>query len=224
VAINDELALRNLYHQSIQMTAVLILPVAAMLAFFSFDILILWTRNAEAARIVSPIVTLLVSGMALSGLMALTFALQLSYGWTSIMLRIHIFFIVTFVPSIFFMTSHYGAVGAAAAWLILNSIYILILVPLTHRRLLRGETRRVYIEDICPPLAATLLVVGAGRWLIVSPMPPLRSIVILSFVLLSALVSAALVAPHMRTWLFIQFDQACIGRWIHGRILLRKRR
>jgi len=202
--MNDESAIKLLYHQSSQLMAVIVLPVAAVLAFFSFDILLLWTGNAKTAQIASPIVSVLVIGMALNALMNLPYALQLSHGWTSIGLRINTLLIITLVPAIYFMATRYGAMGAAAVWVVLNSIYMLIGVPFTHRRLLQGEMRRWFIEDIVPPLTAALLVTGAGRWLITSPMLPMMSLINLIVVSFGALAAAVLVTPHIRAWLLIQ--------------------
>jgi O-antigen/teichoic acid export membrane protein len=204
VATNDDLALKILYHQSSQLMAVLVLPVACILAFFSFDILLVWTGTTTTAGIASPIVSVLVIGMALNALMTLPFALQLSHGWTSISLRINIFLIITLVPFIYYMATHYGAVGAASIWIALNVIYMIIGVPLTHRRLLRGEMGRWFVEDIVPPFGAALVITVIGRWLISSPMPPLKMIMSLSVLLLSAVLAAAMVARHMRTIVFGQ--------------------
>ncbi|MCK9418512.1 MAG: oligosaccharide flippase family protein [Nitrospirae bacterium] len=204
VVANDEISLKNLYHQGVQLTATIILPIATVMALFSYDILLLWTQNAEAARIASPLVTLLVVGMALNGLTALTFALQLSYGWTKIGIGINIFLIITLVPAVYFMTTHYGAVGAAAVWLALNSIYLIIVVPLTHRRFLRGEAQRWYLEDIGPPLLASLAVAGLGRWLIASPMTTMVTIAILSSIVLGATALSAFAAPRVRTWILTE--------------------
>lgn len=203
-AINDDTTLKLLYHQGSQLMAVLVLPAAAVLAFFSFDILLLWTGNAKTAAIASPIVSVLVVGMALNALMTLPYALQISHGWTSIGLRINTFLIVTLVPAIYFMTIHYGAVGAAAVWVALNSIYMLIGVPFTHRRLLRGEMRRWFIGDVGPPLGAALLLAGIGRWLIASPMRPMVAFSILSAITLGTIAMASVVAPEIRTWLYLQ--------------------
>ncbi len=210
VTMRDEPALKLLYHQGSQLMAVLVLPVAAVLSFFSFDILLLWTGNAKTAGIASPIVSMLVIGMALNALMHMPYSLQIAHGWTSIGLFITIFLIIALVPVIYFMTMHYGAVGAAAAWAILNSIYMLIGVPLTHRRLLKGEMGRWFTEDIIPPFGAALLVGGVGRWLITGPMPPVTAIISLTVILLSALTASALVAPHIKTWLLIQLKTRII--------------
>lgn len=207
VAMSDDKALKLLYHQGSQLMAVLVLPVAAVMAFFSFDILLLWTGSTKTAEIASPIVSVLVVGMALNALMTLPYALQISHGWTSIGLRINTFFILILVPAIFFMTTHYGAVGAATVWVALNSIYMLIGVPFTHRRLLRGEMWRWFFEDVIPPLGGALFITGLGRYLLSSPMGPMTAIAGLSAVLLGALAAAALVAPHMRAWVNMQLSK-----------------
>ena len=204
VAASDDTALKVLYHQGSQLMAVLVLPVAAVLSFFSFDIMLLWTGSAKTAGMSSPIVSVLVIGMALNALMTLPYALQISHGWTSIGLRINTFLIITLVPAIYFMATRYGAVGAAAVWVALNIIYMAIGIPLTHRRLLTGEMRRWFVEDIGPPAMATILIVGLGRWFITSPMTPMMTLVSLSIMFLVALASAALVTTHMRTWVLVQ--------------------
>jgi O-antigen/teichoic acid export membrane protein len=207
VAAGDEPALKQLYHRGSQLVATLTLPLAMMVTFFSFDILLLWTGNAETARNVAPIASVLVIGSALNGLMNLPYALQLAYGWTSIGLLINTFFIVTFVPAIIFLVRHYGAVGAATAWVALNSMYVLIGVPLTHRRLLTGEARRWFAEDIGLPLTGAVLAVWVGRELIAHPLPPLLNLVSLSAVLLCALLVTALAASQMRGWMLSQLSR-----------------
>ena len=142
--------------------AVLILPLAVVLAVFSTEILQLWTRNAEVARNAGPIAALLVIGSALNGLMNLPYALQLAYGWTSIGLRICMFLLVLSIPGVWLMAKYYGAVGAACVWPGLNGIYMLIGIPLTHRRLLKGGARRWWGE-VGLPLVPILLIVLIGK-------------------------------------------------------------
>ncbi len=207
VALKDDAALNILYHRGTQLMAVLVFPAAMVLAFFSFDILLLWTRSAETAGMASPIVSLLVIGMAINAMMTLPYALQLSHGWTSIGLRINVFLIATLVPAIYFLATRYGAVGAASAWIALNGLYMVIGVPLTHRRLLRGEMRRWFLDDILPPLGAALVVTGIGWWLRAASLTPLKVVLNLTAVLLCALMAAALAARHIRTWAFVRLTK-----------------
>ncbi len=206
-AVEDLPSLTVLYHQSTQLMATLVLPVAFVLAFFSYEILFIWTRSAVTAGAASPIVSILVIGMALNALMTLPYALQLSHGWTSIGLRINMFLIVTLVPAIYFMATSYGAVGAAFVWIALNGIYMIIGVPFTHRRLLRGEMGRWFIEDIIPPLGAALIVTGIGRWLVADSLPLFKMLLSLAAVSFCALLAAAFAAQHMRTWAFDQLTK-----------------
>lgn len=194
----DEDALKQLYHRCTQLMALLLLPLAAVLALFSTDILQLWTRNAEVARNAGPIATLLVIGFAMNGLMNLPYALQLAYGWVSIALRLAISMVIISVPAILLMTTSYGAVGAASVWVGINALYMGFGVPLTHRRLLPHEMTRWLFQDVGPSLVAVALVAGLGRALITGQMSPLVTSIALFVVLLAALAAAACVAPLIR--------------------------
>jgi O-antigen/teichoic acid export membrane protein len=198
VARHDEQALIRQYHGATQLMAVFILPTATVLALFSTDILQLWTRNSEVARNAGPIATLLVIGSALNGLMNLPYALQLAYGWTSIGLKITISLTIVVIPALWFMATHYGPVGAAFVFLGLQAINMLIGLPFTHRRLLQHEMKRWLLQDVVPPLVASVLVVGLARVLITSQISVLATVAAIPAVLLAALLAAALLAPLVR--------------------------
>jgi O-antigen/teichoic acid export membrane protein len=208
-AAGNEEALKHLYHRSTQLMAVLVLPLAAVLALFSAEILQLWTRNPEVARNAGPIAALLVIGSTLNGLMNMPYALQLAYGWTSIGLRITIFLTIVIVPAIWFMTASYGAIGAASVWVGLNCIYMAVGVPLTHRRLLKGQAWR-WFGDVGLPLATVLLIVLVGRRLVASSMSTPVAICALSLLLFCATGAAALISSSIRPWLIDQVLRAKI--------------
>ncbi|MGA9668138.1 MAG: oligosaccharide flippase family protein [Terracidiphilus sp.] len=203
VAQGDEQALIKLYHRSTQMMAVLILPLAAVLALFSTDILQLWTRNSEVAQGAGPIATLLVVGSALNGLMFLPYALQLAYGWTSIGLRITIGLTIIFVPAIWIMARNYGVLGAASMWPAFNCVYMAIGVPLTHRRLLKGQALR-WLGDVGLPFVAALFVALIGRRLAVASMSQPVQIGVIFGLFVCAAGAAVLVSSSIRSWLISQ--------------------
>src|SRR3989442_14701509 len=95
------------------------------------------------------------------------------------------------------MTVAFGAIGGAGAWAMLNAIYVLIGVPLTHTRLLRGEARRWLVEDTALPFAAAVCVVFLGR-LLLRDMADLAAIGLLGVVLLGAVGASVLAAPELR--------------------------
>jgi O-antigen/teichoic acid export membrane protein len=201
VASRDQRGLSDLYHASTQVMAVLILPAAAVIALFSQEIMILWTRNTEIASQTAPIVSVLVIGTALNGLMNPPYALQLSHGWTRIGLVINTFFILTMVPTIFLAINWYGPVGAAFVWVLLNGIYMAFGVPITHRRLLKGEAVRWFTKDVGFPLFGAVLVPLLGRSLLHRPLQAIPTFTVIALVLMVSTAAAALASPAIRGWL-----------------------
>ena len=208
VAQRNEDAIVRLYHKGTQLMLLLIVPLTAVLALFSVEVLQLWTRNPEVARNAGPIATILVFAAAVNGLMFLPFTLQLAHGWTSLGLKMTIFLTLIVVPAVWFMAKHYGPVGAAYVFLGLQLINMAIGVPLTHRRLLQHEMTKWFLQDIGPPSAASILVVGLARLLVATPMSPIVTMTVLLLVLLVAFLAATSVAPQIRCCLLTKPSSA----------------
>ena len=207
VAAGDMEGLKQLYHRSCQLMSVVILPVAVLMALFAQEILMVWTENPLTVANTHILVSLLLIGTALNGLMNLPYALQLAHGWTSLAFYINVISVIVLIPLEVVAISHYGAIGAAVIWVILNGSYVIITIPIMHRRLLKGEQSRWYLEDVGLPLTATLIVVGIGRLLIHDQMPFLVIIIGIAIILASALASAALASSQIRTWVFEKIRQ-----------------
>jgi O-antigen/teichoic acid export membrane protein len=156
ISLGDEAELKQLYHHGCQLMSVLILPVSIVMAFFSREILFLWTGNATTADNTHSIFSILVIGTALNGLMHLPHALQLASGWTKLAFYLNLAAILICAPLIILMVTFYGAVGAAITWVIINCSFVLVGIQLMHRRLLKGEQWRWYFEDVGLPLAVSL--------------------------------------------------------------------
>jgi O-antigen/teichoic acid export membrane protein len=172
--------------------SVILLPVAAIVALFSKDILLVWTHDPQIAEQSYLLVSLLIVGTAFNGLMTIPYALQLAYGWTKLAFYQNLVAVLLLGPLMFWATRHYGAVGAAVIWIMLNAGYVLIGIQVMHKRLLGSEKLRWYVQDVGLPLLATLAVASVGRWFF----PDQASIVTIIVWLLpiSALALAASVA------------------------------
>jgi len=199
--LGDGLAIEKLYHLGSQLMAAIILPMAAILSIFSFEILFLWTGSIEVAKMASPILSLLVIGTALNGLMHFPYALQLAFGWTSIGLMINTLLIVVLVPMIFFMTAMYGVVGAASTWIILNIIYMLICIPLTHNRLLKGQAGKWFGVDTGPPFLVSILMPWIAQRMIAIPIQPFYAVATLLMILICTLAATLFITPQIRKFL-----------------------
>ena len=130
--------------------------------------------------------------------MNMPFALQLANGWTSLAVYSNALSVVIMAPIIILLTQHFGAPGAAIAGIILYGGYLLFVIPITYRRLLQGETRRWYLEDVGYPLLAAAAIAGVGRWLIHGQMSGLVTGLVLLSVYVAALTAAALAASLVR--------------------------
>lgn len=160
VSRNNETELAGTYHQGCQLMAVMIAPLALTLSYFSVDVLGIWVRDPVVIAHSHLLVSLLVVGNALNGLMIMPSALQLSYGWTRLGFFTNVIAVIVLVPAIYFSTVQWGAVGAAGVWIVLNCGYLLFNIHLMHRRLLKEEKWRWYGQDVLLPVLSALLVAG----------------------------------------------------------------
>jgi O-antigen/teichoic acid export membrane protein len=159
----DRETLKLLYHQGCQLMAVVVLPVSAICVFFAWEVMLLWQRDQAAAANSSPSLRFLMVGGALNALLFLPYALQLAYGSTRIQLITLLAGLAASVPLTIAAASYWGPPGAAAVWLAVNMAFLIINVPLTHRRFLAGETSRWAIHDVLLPIIAAVISAGLMR-------------------------------------------------------------
>ncbi|MCT7990062.1 hypothetical protein NG794_16955 [Laspinema sp. D6] len=127
------------YHQGAQLVTVVLGSAALVLIFFSETFLKLWTQNSVLAQHTAPLLSFLVLGNMLNGLMWIPYQTQLACDWTRLAVPIDIVAVLFIVAAILWVTPRYGAVGAAWVWVSLNAGYVLIGVHFMYRRILKTE-------------------------------------------------------------------------------------
>lgn len=207
VAHEDINALREVYHRSCQIMSVCLLPIMVMLAFFSFEILRLWTRNAEIAANTYILLSLVAIGTGFNGLMTLPYYIQLAFGMTKLAFYINIGAIVLLVPFMIFTTLKYGAVGGALTWAILNFLYVVVGMQIMHRLLLKGELKQWYLRDVGIPLATTLIIAAVFRITLPDITSPIYIFMTLASISTLLFFACILVSPQIREGLFYQFNR-----------------
>jgi len=173
-ASNDLKQLRRLYHDACQLVALLIMPIALCMSFFSYDILLLWTGKLEVASTSAPVLSILAVGTALNAVLNIPYALQLAYGWTRLALILILFAALFLVPYLIIMIANYGMTGAASMWVVVNSVNILISLPIVTAKFIPGELGRWLVLDFAAPGLAALVTVGVGWYF----MPQQSSVII----------------------------------------------
>lgn len=198
----DAAGLSQTYHHGAQMMSLLVFPVAAMFVFFSPEILYLWQRNPETTRNAYPLISLLVAGAALNSVQFIPYAVQLAYGET----KLYFYSLTTAVAALIggtvFAALKFGATGAAAVGIFINTVFILIVIPLMHRQILPNEKWRWFIDDLLKPIAGVFIVAVIARLLFCVTDSPALILLQLSIAFGAILVGACLCTSHARERVF----------------------
>lgn len=169
-AKGDLKTLEDTYHMSCRLLSLLIIPVAAVVAVFSAEVLLIWTQNDVLSARTAPIVVLLLAGASINGLLTLPYLLQLSGGSVGPVLPLNIAAALLMIPMTIMLTLRFGAIGGAIAWLVLNAIYMLVAIPLIHRNRLPGASHTWYVRDVAPAVLAAFPILLIAKLLMPSEM------------------------------------------------------
>jgi O-antigen/teichoic acid export membrane protein len=179
-ARNDQVGLINTYHKGAQLISVFAGSVAIVIIVFGETFLRLWTQDLELAQRTKTLLSLLMLGNLLNGLMWIPYQTQLAHGWTELGIRINIIAIAIIIPAILWVTPRFGAEGAAWVWVSLNAGYVLIGVHFMYQRILVTEKWRWYIKDALIPLLTGLAVASVLSLLWSAQKNTLNDIVLLT--------------------------------------------
>ena len=196
--IRDEPRLASLYHRSSQLNAVLLGSSGAFLAVFGEQVLELWTQDTSLASEAFPILRILVVGMVLNGFMNGPYYLQLAAGWTGLLTKVNWALLLIFLPGTYWLSLQFGAIGAAVAWLLLNAVYMGTVARLMHQRLLPGELRRWYVNDLFTPVASAVAVSTALGLLFPTDLESLATLAYLIVAAIGTFLAAAFAASTVR--------------------------
>ena len=207
VTLRDENRLRELYHHGCQVMSALIAPTAIVLAFFSAEVLLLWTQNPLLVENAHLITSVLVLAKALESLQFLPGSLQTAHGmgWIKFGIYLSLASLLVLVPAIYYATTNFGLLGAAATMLVFHAIITPIMIHVQHRRLLIGEKLRWYVEDVFMPFAAAIVAALVLSWALHSYNGQVAQPIL--FIYLGGasaitLLAAAMATPYVRRQVF----------------------
>ncbi len=199
VGAGDETTLASLYHATAQIMSVIVLPAAVFIAFFARETLLVWTHDPVTARNTHVILSMLIVGTAMNGVLTIPYLMQLAYGWTRMVITTNTIAVIVLVPLVYFLTRRFGVTGAAFGWLSYNVTAAVIVPAVMHTRLLRGEFSRWVLRDVAAPLVAATLIAAAARALLPNPGDDLVSLIVrLAPVAFVVQLAAILTVPAVR--------------------------
>ena len=153
---SDSRPLVTLFHFAAQMITVALAPAALVLAFHAQGALFAWSGDAVLAARAAPVLSVLVLGTLLNGLLHVPYQLQLAHGWTGLAVKANLVAVAVLVPAILWLVPTYGGIAAAWIWVVLNAGYVIVSAPLMFHRLLPSEQRAWYVRDLAVPASGVV--------------------------------------------------------------------
>lgn len=175
VSVEDNDALKRLYHRACGLVSIAVLPGALTFVLNTGNLIFAWTGSAPAAQKVGLAASLLLGGQILQAITVVPFYLSLAYGQTKLILAVQIVSVVLIAPLLVVLIMKFGVVGGGIAWLVMNLCTLPPYWYFFHRRFLRGELQTWVLRDIGRPLLAALAIVSLSRWLL--PLPSSRMMI-----------------------------------------------
>lgn len=197
-AKGDTQALADSYHKGAQLVSVIAGSAGIVLIFFAETFLKLWAQDDELAGQVAALMSLLVLGNLLNGLMWIPYQMQLAHGLTRLGMYVNLVAVLFIVPSILWFVPNYGALGAAWIWVVLNIGYGLIAMHYMYRRLMIAEKWRWYREDVLAPLIAAGLVVGMIKFYFPEQDSVIEQVLVLGSASSVSIIASCMASIHIR--------------------------
>ncbi len=191
------------YHRSCQLLSFFVIPVALFVAFFSREILHIWLRKEDFVTNVSPVLSVLsIAWIGASGKI-IPHRLRLAHGWTRLDFYENLCNALLLSILIALGAHFYGILGAATALCALAYGSALLVVYLTHRKILKGEYKKWLMSHNFLPFLVSLFVIGLGEYALeaLSLTETLKVVIGLMLLLLS-MILLVLIMRDLREYIF----------------------
>ena len=218
VTREEHILLSKEYHKLSQLLSITLAPTAFVMIFFAHDILFAWTGSRNLAQHVAPIMSVLVAGYLINGILHVPYMAQLGYAWYHLKLILLAVATPIAVASLLIFVPRYGVQAAAWVWLVLNAGILLVEIPMMHLRILRGDFRRWLVNDTFYPMAASLLLLTLISVICRKYLPQINRVVLVAgiiFLDVFVTIIAATVTYEGRRLLIKLFNTA----YSHGNVV-----
>ncbi len=158
-AVDDRSTLKTSFHTACQLVALGVTPCAITVAFYSREILLIWTRNQDIADKAHVVLSIVIIGSMFSAFVHVPLHMLLAHSITKVAFWYNVFAVAFLAPAIFYLAGRYGILGGASAWLILNVSYVTVESWFIFKFVISDQIWKWYLQDIALPLGISLIVV-----------------------------------------------------------------
>jgi O-antigen/teichoic acid export membrane protein len=148
--------IQEAYLRAFKFILLAVAPVTILLVFFGSDLLRVWI-DGEMARNGGPPLAVLAVAVFINAPAWVSVTMGQSLGRPALVAAAQVVHLLVLIASGLILVPHYGALGAALAWLAGNLVGIPVLVLLINRRVLELGVARMLREAVARPLIVTAL-------------------------------------------------------------------
>jgi O-antigen/teichoic acid export membrane protein len=178
---------------------------------FPKEILFLWVRDVNVVENCHLIVSFLVFGTMMNGMASIPGYAATAFGWPQLITYTNAIQAVVVVPLIVGLVYWLQGVGAAIAWALLNSTFIVFTVPCFFYRYIREEQRVWYFRDEAVPAVIAFLICMASSSLAPASLTPIATLCYLMATWVAAFLASILSLTHVRN-LAYSYWQTCFQK------------
>jgi O-antigen/teichoic acid export membrane protein len=151
------------FHKLSQLVAMMVPPLAAVIAFFPQQILLVWTGNPAVAAGAAPLLRILAAGVVCNAGACLPYSLILASGRTQLLFVMTSAICAAVLPALYVFTGQWGAIGTAAAMFGYQFLWLVVCATLL-RSLIGGREWRLWVSvDMLLPQLLIVSVVAAAK-------------------------------------------------------------
>lgn len=147
IAENNIEELANIYHKACQYLSFICVPVASLVFYFSYDILLFWTQSVDVANNAAVLLALMSLTYMLNTMRQLPWRLQLAYGITRLMVTYNLIAMILLFPTMYILIRKFGINGAGIGLFIAQAGYYFIVPHWMHKIILPTHKWRWYFYD-----------------------------------------------------------------------------
>ncbi len=157
--------LARLYRSSTYYIASIGTIAGVAIYLFVGDVMKLWLQGQHVNDMAIQAARLLALGSTLLTFQLAPYQLSLAHGHTATNLKLGLRVLLVSIPLQIFLTSHYGMLGAAFPWFLLNAVAFVYLGATLHRKFPIVSLPEFFVSDTLPAALVAIIILGTARQL-----------------------------------------------------------
>lgn len=176
----DKTAFRNTYRIALGVSAVSIVAIAIPIAFFSEDLLYVWTRSRAVATKAAAAASMLAIGNLLYALWAFPYTALLSAGLVRFPLVVYLIVVPLALVASPFVISSIGLVGAGAVWAVASAIFLSVFPVALDRRVAETDGISAWGRPIAMVTGSTAVCIVVAQ--LTQDSSPIQTVVVVGLI------------------------------------------